>query len=65
MRKKLLSTSQVAAWTGISAATLISWRSKGNSNLKFYKLGRRVLYSELEVIVWLKTKETTTARAEL
>jgi len=59
MTKRLLNTQQVAELLNMSAATLISWRSKGESKLKFYKLGRRVLYAEQEVENWLKTKQST------
>ena len=59
---KMLNTTEVAAQTGISAETLVSWRSKKiMSDLKFYKIGRRILYSEPEVEAWLETKQTTTA----
>ncbi len=56
---KLMNTKQAAAMLNLSAATLISWRAKKLSSLNYYKLGRRVVYLEADVLDWLKTNQAT------
>ncbi|UYM05459.1 helix-turn-helix transcriptional regulator [Solicola gregarius] len=49
---KLLRVSEVSDLTGIPEATLRFWRHQGTGP-KSAKLGRRVVYREVDVIAWI------------
>jgi hypothetical protein len=60
----LMNTRQTAQIMNISAATLAAWRCKKRYNLRFYKVGRRVLYSQLDVEEFLKNMHSTAVEDE-
>lgn len=49
----LLSANEVAELTGISAATLASWRSRGNSRVPYMKIANRIRYPLGDVLAFL------------
>lgn len=49
----LLTTAEVALLTGISAATLASWRCRGTSKIPFLKVAGGIRYELSEVLAYL------------
>jgi DNA-binding transcriptional MerR regulator len=49
---KILTLEEVAALTRVPAATLRFWRHKGIGPQSF-RVGRRVVYKEADVVAWL------------
>ena len=53
MADRLLTVSEVAEMTRLSAATLRYFRHEGTKGPKSAKLGRRVVYRESDVLAWI------------
>lgn len=54
--EQLLKPAEVAKWIGVTEKTLAVWRCEGRYNLKFVKVGGRVLYPQSEVIKFLESR---------
>jgi predicted DNA-binding transcriptional regulator AlpA len=52
---KLLRLPEVAELTGVPQATLRFWRHEGRGP-KSAKLGRRVVYREVDVLAWIEAQ---------
>lgn len=65
MRKEhimvILTTEQVATRTGICEATLKYWREAGEGP-RSWKIGRRTVYDEADVLAWLEAQKEQTSR---
>jgi predicted DNA-binding transcriptional regulator AlpA len=53
---RLLTTEELAAFCHVPADTVRYWRFSGTGPRGF-KLGRRVMYSEAEVALWLRARQ--------
>lgn len=53
-RPNLLTVAEVAELTRLATSTLCDWAKKGKGP-KSYKLGRRRVYDEADVLAWIKT----------
>lgn len=62
MADKLLTVSEVAEMTRLSAATLRYFRHEGTKGPKSAKLGRRVVYRESDVVAWIENAFAEEAR---
>ena len=62
MADKLLTVSEVAEMTRLSAATLRYFRHEGTKGPKSAKLGRRVVYRESDVLAWIEAAFSDEAR---
>lgn len=62
MADKLLTVSEVAEMTRLSAATLRYFRHEGTKGPKSAKLGRRVVYRESDVLAWIEAAFAEEAR---
>lgn len=60
-RVRLLTVDEVAEDTRIPAATLRFWRHKGTGP-KSFKLGRRVVYRESDVLAWVEAQYASSDR---
>ena len=58
--KQLMSTGQVADMTGIAAGTLSNYRHR-KIGPRYYKAGRKCLYSRQDVEAWLNHSVVETA----
>ncbi|WP_246058243.1 helix-turn-helix domain-containing protein [Litorilituus lipolyticus] len=56
INEQFLKPEEVANWIGVTAKTLAVWRSEGRYNLKFVKVGGRVLYPQSEVLKFLESR---------
>jgi len=54
--KKLLTPPEVAELLGLDHRTLANWRSNGQEELRYLKIGNRVRYDPADVRVWLESK---------
>lgn len=63
MTDKILKLPEVAEMTGVSIDTLRWYRHKGEGGPKMFKLGRRVVALESDVVAWIK-EQRDTATAE-
>lgn len=50
----MINTALAAVLLGIPAATLTKWRSTGEVNLPFVKIGRGVRYNTADLRVWIE-----------
>ncbi len=53
---RLISTEQAATILGISRRTLEGWRrglKPSNEQPRFYRVGRKAMYSEAEICIWV------------
>jgi hypothetical protein len=55
----LLVPKQAAEFIGLPQSTLAMDRRSGRLGIPFYRLGRRVFYSESELTQWLTERSTT------
>lgn len=62
MAERLLTVSEVAEMTRLSAATLRYFRHEGTKGPKSAKLGRRVVYRESDVVAWIENAFAEEAR---
>ena len=52
---RYLSPEQVAGMLGVPLKTVYTWQSEGTGP-QFYKVGKRVVYIEVEVHRWVRSK---------
>lgn len=52
----LLTTEEAAAYIGLSARTLSTWRSTGRHGLRYIKVGSRVRYRVEDLDEWLASR---------
>lgn len=57
----ILTTEQVATRTGVCEATLRYWRQVGEGP-RSWKLGRKTVYDEADVLAWLESQKEQTSR---
>ncbi|GHD81506.1 helix-turn-helix domain-containing protein [Vogesella fluminis] len=51
---KLKTRQEAAAYLGVSVFTLNAWASTGRIKLPFYKVGRRTMYKESDLLAFLE-----------
>lgn len=59
MTTNLLTPNQTAELIHVEPETLAVWRSLGRYNLKFIKIGRKVLYDEADVHAFIEERKRT------
>lgn len=57
---KLKTRQEAAAYLGVSVFTLNSWGSTGRVKLPFYKVGRRAMYKESDLLAFLEANKQQT-----
>ncbi|MDC7691724.1 helix-turn-helix domain-containing protein [Vogesella indigofera] len=57
---KLKTRQEAAAYLGVSVFTLNSWASTGRIKLPFYKVGRRTMYKESDLLAFLEANKQQT-----
>lgn len=57
--EKLLTPQEAAAILGISPGTLEVWRSTGRYDLRYIKVGRRVMYRVQDVEAFIQNRSMT------
>lgn len=55
----LLTTDEVALWTGFCKQALEGWRSRRNGGPVFIKFGQKVMYRRGDVKAWIDSKRVT------
>ena len=55
MNFEYMSISEVADFLGITAQTLSVWRMHKTSDLSYFKIGRKILYSKADVESFLES----------
>jgi len=61
--KRVITVEDVAAMTRLAESTLYDWRAKGKGPRSF-KLGRRVVYVEQDVLDWIEQQQANTTRGD-
>ena len=56
-----LTRAEAARYLGILPKTLANWASTGRYQLKFHKIGGRVIYLKSDLDKWLESRVTTQA----
>jgi len=56
---RLLTVKDASGWLGLSAFTIYSWAQ--GRNLPHYKIGKRVMFSKVELQRWLEEHRVTEA----
>lgn len=59
MQNRILNTDEAAAVLGVAAGTLKWWR-RLDRGPRWWRIGNRVVYDELDVAVWLSEQKATT-----
>jgi len=54
MNKPLLTTEEAAALLAIAAATLTKWRSTGENNIPFIKIGKSARYRSEDLTAYIE-----------
>jgi excisionase family DNA binding protein len=60
---KLLSTTEAAAYTGLSDQTLANYRSSGRGPA-YFKVGRYARYDEHDLRAWMRSRRFTSTSQE-
>lgn len=63
MTRKLLTTAQVSAQTGISQETLRGWRHRGIGPKSFRLGARKVVYAEADLNEWIESQRASEGAA--
>lgn len=50
---RMMPTREAAEYLGLAESTLVTWRSTRRVEIPYVKLGRRVLYRQRDLDVWL------------
>lgn len=54
---KLMTRQEAAAYLGVSVWTLNAWASRGGVALPFYRVGRRAMYKQSDVLAFLEASK--------
>lgn len=54
---KLMTRQEAASYLGVSVWTLNAWASRGGVALPFYRVGRRAMYKQSDVLAFLEASK--------